>query len=806
MVQRRRDILKALGLTAVGGSIAGCTSGSGSEGGTPTGSVGGSTTEEANASAAVATELNVYRSRLYDASALGRAGEFGLGASVVESTFQRFESATGEYGAHERLEATSQEAYEGFESSLTDLGNALDAEDTEAAADAATTAAGHLRDAQESLAGEAGTHALDMYVFGSRALNASVLANAGLTAGAQAVAQAALADFEEAAVHDAVEAADGDAYERFESGLETVVSAAESGASQRALDQARESAEGATAGAYALTTEAMAGASHIGALQARGWDAAAVSTLGGPGERYAHAGTLNSYRARAYDAQWLARRGETDTAATMASDIFAHFEGARAHEGLEEADHEAYETFEAGLSDLQTAIEDGNTTGIDSAVTSIDGALRTGIDALAGGYAPVLQSGFFKSRLADARELYRQDKNGQAATIVSELFARFETNELDFHETVEETDEDLYHRFEDEHLTALQSAYENDDESAVETHHQGVLDALLAFEEHFSAAVASGAGATYMAALGFDAAAVDALGHPERAATIGQNALAYFESGAAGYHEALESADESLYTRFEEETLEALISAANDGEAVSPAAKSFGQAAVDSLYAIVAAGGGGSVATSITEDIFLTFEQARVHELLETTDHDAYESFEAELESYSQALQGGDADPTAFADAARTAQFAVLSAGDAAPAGDSSSDSEEETEEESSLSGGPNVVSDVPDDADHVVDVAAATYEPAELTVERGDTVAFEHVGGEAHTVTAYEEQLPEEATYWASGGFESESEAREGWENGTGAVQSGQSYVYTFETAGTYPYFCIPHEMAGMEGTIIVE
>nr|WP_233752216.1 MULTISPECIES: plastocyanin/azurin family copper-binding protein [Halostella] len=36
--------------------------------------------------------------------------------------------------------------------------------------------------------------------------------------------------------------------------------------------------------------------------------------------------------------------------------------------------------------------------------------------------------------------------------------------------------------------------------------------------------------------------------------------------------------------------------------------------------------------------------------------------------------------------------------------------------------------------------------------------------------------------------------------------VQSGQSYVRTFETPGEHPFFCIPHEGAGMEGTILVE
>ena len=100
----------------------------------------------------------------------------------------------------------------------------------------------------------------------------------------------------------------------------------------------------------------------------------------------------------------------------------------------------------------------------------------------------------------------------------------------------------------------------------------------------------------------------------------------------------------------------------------------------------------------------------------------------------------------------------------------------------------------------------AVSFAPEELTVSKGDTVAWTHAGGEPHSVTAYEEEIPADADYWASGDFESESAANTGWEEGQGAVQSGQSYVHTFETAGEHAYYCIPHEMAGMKGTVVVE
>mgnify|MGYP000283052366 CR=1 FL=1 len=819
----RRDLLKTVGVTATG-LLAGCpgvqSGGSGTETGesdaTETQSESSGTQTESEVSVgpttAVAAEWNAYRARLFDAVALGRAGAPSAGASVAQSVFARFEGASSEYGAHERLESVSESVYEGFEEALGDLQSSLSEGEVGAAADAANEASGKLQTAQQSAAGQEATRAFDLLLLGSRASNAVVAARLGSFEGAATVAEEATVAFEDGLVYSAVEEADAEAYEAFESALAGIGEAASGEDASAVTEQARAALDAAVQGAYAIApTDSVAGAGHLAAMQARGWDAAALASGGGVGADYAHATTLNTYRARVHDAAWLARAGETSTAATMVEDVFAHFEGAAAHDALEEADGEAYEGFESGLSDLSSAIENGDTEGIASAVETVDTNLVAGIGALAGGNAPVLQSGFFRARFADAHELYRQGQAGRAATLVSDLFARFEENQLDFHETLEETGEDLYHRFEEEHLAGLQSAYENGDDGAVKTHHDGVLAALLDFESTHGPAVASGSGATYMVGLAFDAAATSALGNADRAASTAQGALAFFESGAAGYHEALEEADEDLYHRFEDEALGSVISAANDGGDVYAAAKTFAGAAIESVTAVVGSSGGGSEtgagAASIVSDVFATFENAAVHDELENADAEAYEAYEAALNDYVAALESGSTDgATAFANAARTAAFAVVGAVDSAPSGSGGHSDHGGEETESSLSGGPNVVEGVPDDADHVIDMEAVAFAPAELTVSVGDTVAWEHVGGEAHSVTAVEADLPEGATYWASGGFESESAAREGWENGEGAVQSGQSYVHTFETAGEHAYVCVPHEAAGMTGTVVVE
>jgi plastocyanin len=109
-------------------------------------------------------------------------------------------------------------------------------------------------------------------------------------------------------------------------------------------------------------------------------------------------------------------------------------------------------------------------------------------------------------------------------------------------------------------------------------------------------------------------------------------------------------------------------------------------------------------------------------------------------------------------------------------------------------------------DGDNVVDMTdGLVFEPETLTVSTGTTVTWETVGAQGHSVTAYEDDIPEDADYFASGGFDSQQAAVDAYPS-EGNVPSGESYEHTFEVAGTYEYFCIPHEASGMVGTIEVE
>jgi plastocyanin len=111
----------------------------------------------------------------------------------------------------------------------------------------------------------------------------------------------------------------------------------------------------------------------------------------------------------------------------------------------------------------------------------------------------------------------------------------------------------------------------------------------------------------------------------------------------------------------------------------------------------------------------------------------------------------------------------------------------------------------------HTVEMTdSLAFEPESLTVAPGDTVVWENTGSMGHSVTAYEDSIPDGADYWASGGFGSEQAARDAYSTAgstadTGNVPGGEFWSRTVETGGTHEYFCIPHETGQMVGRIEV-
>lgn len=105
----------------------------------------------------------------------------------------------------------------------------------------------------------------------------------------------------------------------------------------------------------------------------------------------------------------------------------------------------------------------------------------------------------------------------------------------------------------------------------------------------------------------------------------------------------------------------------------------------------------------------------------------------------------------------------------------------------------------------HTVDMTdQLVFDPDSITIAPGDTVVWENVGSVGHSVTAYGDEIPGDAEYFASGGFDGEDAARNAYPDGE--VAGGESFEHTFEVEGEYGYFCIPHESVGMVASLTVQ
>lgn len=94
-------------------------------------------------------------------------------------------------------------------------------------------------------------------------------------------------------------------------------------------------------------------------------------------------------------------------------------------------------------------------------------------------------------------------------------------------------------------------------------------------------------------------------------------------------------------------------------------------------------------------------------------------------------------------------------------------------------------------------------YAPETVTVPTDGTVVWFNESDVGHTVTAYEQKLPDGAAYFTSGGFSSEHVARN--HPSEGLIEPNGRFEHTFERPGKYEYFCIPHEGIGMVGSVRV-
>lgn len=95
-------------------------------------------------------------------------------------------------------------------------------------------------------------------------------------------------------------------------------------------------------------------------------------------------------------------------------------------------------------------------------------------------------------------------------------------------------------------------------------------------------------------------------------------------------------------------------------------------------------------------------------------------------------------------------------------------------------------------------------FEPANLTIQRGDRVRFVTVSGAPHNI-AFD---PDSVSAAARAALAAGMPDRMGPLAGPLLMEEGDSYTITFANVppGRYPFFCMPHLAMGMKGTITVE
>ena len=91
--------------------------------------------------------------------------------------------------------------------------------------------------------------------------------------------------------------------------------------------------------------------------------------------------------------------------------------------------------------------------------------------------------------------------------------------------------------------------------------------------------------------------------------------------------------------------------------------------------------------------------------------------------------------------------------------------------------------------ADHIVTVRNFEFDPAELTIQTGDTVIWQWESGTHTTTNGTGSGDPNAGTLWDSP-----------------ITSANPTFQYTFTEVGEYPFFCTPHELANMVGTVTVE
>jgi plastocyanin len=87
-------------------------------------------------------------------------------------------------------------------------------------------------------------------------------------------------------------------------------------------------------------------------------------------------------------------------------------------------------------------------------------------------------------------------------------------------------------------------------------------------------------------------------------------------------------------------------------------------------------------------------------------------------------------------------------------------------------------------------------FDPSSVTIRVGDTVEWVNASGTVHTATADPALAANPDNVLLPAGAEPFD---------SGVLSPGGRFSHTFTVAGEYRYVCLPHEFAGMIGTVTV-
>merc|ERR1711937_932894 len=90
-------------------------------------------------------------------------------------------------------------------------------------------------------------------------------------------------------------------------------------------------------------------------------------------------------------------------------------------------------------------------------------------------------------------------------------------------------------------------------------------------------------------------------------------------------------------------------------------------------------------------------------------------------------------------------------------------------------------------------DSGGLVFEPSTVTINKGESVTWKNNAGFPHNIMFDEDEIP--------AGANADALSHEDYLNAPGETATSK-----FDVAGTYSYYCEPHQGAGMQGKVIVK